>query len=103
MVPYPRRFHHLPLPDPESLRMRRPGRYTLLLSLGVPALLSAQGFAVNELGTCTMGRGGVAAASPCSDGSAMWFNPAALASLSGTTVSASGTLIVPHGGFTDIY
>lgn len=81
--------------------MRRFARYVLLASFGVPALLSAQGFAVNELGTCAMGRAGVAAAAPCPDGSAVWANPAALAGLSGTHLSASGTLIRPHGGFTD--
>ena len=73
----------------------------LLLVAGAPATLVAQGFAVNELGTCTMGRGGVAAASPCADGSAIWFNPAALVNLSGTHISVSGTLIKPAGGFTE--
>ena len=76
-------------------------RYALLFSIGVPAALTAQGFAVNELGTCTMGRGGVAGASPCADGSAIWYNPAGLASLAGTHFSVGGTLIAPHGGFTD--
>jgi long-chain fatty acid transport protein len=31
----------------------------------------------------------------------MWFNPAGLTAIPGTTLSASGTLIMPHGGFTD--
>ncbi len=73
----------------------------LLLFAGVPIVAAAQGFAVNELGTCTMGRAGVAGATPCADGSAIWFNPAALASLGGTHVSVGATLIVPHGSFTD--
>lgn len=73
----------------------------LLLVAGVPATLTAQGFAVNELGICTMGRGGTAAASPCADGSAIWFNPAGLASLTGTHLMVSGTLIRPSGGFTE--
>jgi long-chain fatty acid transport protein len=72
----------------------------LLLFAGVPAL-GAQGFAVNELGICTMGRGGVAAASPCADGSAIWFNPAGLASLTGTHIMVSGAMIRPFGGFTE--
>jgi long-chain fatty acid transport protein len=103
MVPYANRFHHLPFPTPEILRMRRFARYALLLLAAVPSSLAAQGFAVNELGTCTMGRGGVASATPCADGSAMWFNPAALTSITGTTLSGSVTAIMPHGGFTDIY
>lgn len=81
--------------------MRRFARYVLLASFGMPALLSAQGFAVNELGTCAMGRAGVAAAGPCPDGSGVWANPAALAGLPGTHISVSATLIRPHGGFTD--
>jgi long-chain fatty acid transport protein len=73
----------------------------VLLFAGIPAALHAQGFAINELGICTMGRGGVSAASPCADGSAIWFNPAGLASLTGTHIMVSGTLIRPHGGFTE--
>ncbi len=83
--------------------MRRFARYALFVFAAVPLSLSAQGFAVNELGTCSMGRGGVAAATPCADGSAMWYNPAALTSITGTTFSGSVTAIMPHGGFTDIY
>jgi len=83
--------------------MRRFARYALFVFAAVPATLSAQGFAVNELGTCTMARGGVSAAVPCADGSAIWFNPAALTGITGTTLSGSVTAIMPHGGFTDIY
>ncbi len=100
MVPYASLLHHLLSRFSEILRMQRFARY-VLLSLGVPASLAAQGFAVNELGTCTMGRGGVAGASPCADGSAIWYNPAGLAGLSGTHFSVGATLIMPHGGFTD--
>lgn len=80
--------------------MRRVGRSALWLLLGVPAGLGAQGFGVYEHGTCTMGRAGVAAANPCNDGSAIFFNPAGLASASGTKISAGGTLILPTGSFT---
>ena len=73
----------------------------LLLFAGVPATLAAQGFAVNELSICTMGRAGVSAAMPCPDGSAIWFNPAGLTTLAGTHISVSGTLIRPFGGFTE--
>lgn len=80
--------------------MRRVGRSALWLLLGIPAGLGAQGFGVYEHGTCTMGRAGVAAASPCNDGSAIFFNPAGLASLTGTKVNLGGTLILPTGAFT---
>ena len=83
--------------------MRRFARYALFVFAALPTSLTAQGFAVNELGTCSMGRAGVAAAIPCADGSALWYNPAALTSITGTTFSGSVTAIMPHGGFTDIY
>jgi long-chain fatty acid transport protein len=76
-------------------------RFTWLLFAGVPSLLAAQGFGVYEHNTCTMGRAGVAAANPCADGSAIFFNPAGLAGLAGTHLSAGATLIAASGGFTD--
>jgi len=83
--------------------MRRFARYALFVFAALPTSLDAQGFAINELGTCSMGRAGVAAAIPCADGSALWYNPAALTSITGTTFSGSVTAIMPHGGFTDVY
>jgi long-chain fatty acid transport protein len=76
-------------------------RFSLLLFAGVPALLSAQGFGVYEHNTCAMARGGVTAAAPCADGSAIFFSPAGLAGLAGTHLSAGVTLIAAKGGFTD--
>src|SRR5207253_7754889 len=84
-----------------ALRMRRNAWYALVLCLGSPALVSAQGFGIYEHNSCTMARGGVAAASPCPDGSAIFFNPAGLVGLSGTHLTAGLTLIRANGGFTD--
>ena len=81
--------------------MRRNAWSALMLSLAFPALLSAQGFGIYEHNSCTMARGGVAAASPCPDGSAIFFNPAGLVGLSGTHLTAGVTLIRANGGFTD--
>ena len=69
---------------------------------GVPASLAAQGYSVNEHGSCAMGRAGTAVASPCQDGSAMFFNPAGLGQIprGRTTISAGATLIAPRGNFT---
>ena len=74
-------------------------RFTLLLLAGVPSLLAAQGFGVYEHGTCTMGRAGVAAAAPCADGSAIFFNPAGLAGLAGKRMTAGTTFIQAMGEF----
>ncbi len=70
--------------------------------LGTPASLRAQGFSVNEHGTCAMGRAGTGVASPCDDGSALFFNPAGLANTpkGRTQISVGGTFIAPTGGFT---
>ena len=81
-------------------------RFALLLlagahSLVAAPLLVAQGFGVYEQSTCTMGRAGVAAARPCADGSAIFFNPAGLAGVSGNHLSVGTTLIAAHGSFTD--
>src|SRR5262245_27245934 len=81
--------------------MRRIVRYALGLWLAVPAVLSAQGFGVYEHGTCTMGRAGTAAARPCADGSAIFFNPAGLAGMEGTDLTAGAMLIGGVGSFTD--
>ena len=75
--------------------------YALVLFAGVPTLLSAQGFGIYEQGTCAMGRAGTGVAAPCSDGSAMFFNPAGLAGLTGAHATIGVTLIDIQGGFTD--
>jgi long-chain fatty acid transport protein len=76
-------------------------RFPLVLLAGLPSVLGAQGFGLYELGTCTMGRAGAAAASPCPDGSAAFFNPGGLAGLSGTRFSTGVTLVGAYGSFTD--
>lgn len=75
----------------------------LVVLSGAPAGLRAQGYSVNEHGSCAMGRAGTAVAAPCADGSALFYNPAGIA---GTkkgvwTLSAGVTAIAPSGGFTD--
>src|SRR6266705_850907 len=86
---------------PEPQRMGACVRYALVLCAGVPTLLSAQGFGIYEQGTCAMGRAGTGGAAPCSDGSAMFFNPAGLAGLTGAHATIGVTLIDIQGGFTD--
>lgn len=81
--------------------MQRFGKCAWLLIAGFPALLSAQGFGIYEQNTCTMARAGTAAAAPCPDGSAIFFNPAGLAGLKGGHASVGVTLINVMGGFTD--
>ncbi len=81
--------------------MRRSVRYALLLLAGFPALLGAQGFGIYEQGTCSMGRAGTGVAAPCADGSAMFFNPAGLAGMTGKVATIGVTLLDVQGSFTD--
>jgi len=81
--------------------MRACVRYALVLFIAAPTLLGAQGFGIYEQGTCAMGRAGAGVAAPCSDGSAMFFNPAGLAGLTGGHATVGVTLLDVRGGFTD--
>jgi long-chain fatty acid transport protein len=81
--------------------MRRSAGCVLLMFAGFPALLGAQGFGIYEQGACSMGRAGTGVAAPCSDGSAMFFNPAGLAGLQGAHLTVGTTLLDVKGGFTD--
>lgn len=70
--------------------------------LAMPRTVEAQGYSVNEHGSCTMGRGGTGVASPCNDGSAVVYNPAGLIVAKGKGVASGGaTLITPTGDFTN--
>lgn len=63
---------------------------------------AAQGFGLYEQGACAMGRAGAGVASPCADGSAVFFNPAGLALTTGARVASIGfTGIAPRGNFTN--
>jgi long-chain fatty acid transport protein len=68
----------------------------------MPRSAEAQGFSVNEQGSCAMGRGGTGVASPCTDGSAIFLNPAGLQLAKGKGVISGGaTIIAPTGDFTN--
>jgi long-chain fatty acid transport protein len=69
------------------------------IAAALPGTAAAQGYGVFEQGTCMMGRAGAGVAAPCDDGSATFFNPAALA-IDGTRVlTLGGVMIGPRGGF----
>jgi long-chain fatty acid transport protein len=72
--------------------------FCLVLTANRPA--AAQGYGVYEQSACAMARGGAAVAAPCDDGSAIFFNPAAIAMLrDGSRLSGGATLIGPRGDF----
>lgn len=66
----------------------------------LPGRASAQAFGIYEQSACVMGRAGTGVASPCADGSSIYFNPANIAG-GGNVLGFGGTLIAPRGGFTN--
>jgi long-chain fatty acid transport protein len=84
-------------------------RFRVLVATGIagmalvtlsPSHLRAQGYGVYEQGTCVMGRAGTGVASPCPDGSSIYFNPAGIASARSTELGLGATGILVSGGFT---
>lgn len=69
--------------------------------LTAPARVEAQGYGLYEHNACAMARAGTGVADPCGDGSAMFFNPAGLAGISGRVASVGGVLINTSGSFTN--
>jgi len=64
-----------------------------------PGALSAQGFGLNEIGSCAIGRAFATTASPCRDASAIYWNPATTTALTGWSVVAGVTSISLKGDF----
>ena len=83
------------------MQLRRGSRYWMalaLLSLGGVAA-SAQGFGLNEISTCGLGRGYAATATGCHDASAIYWNPAAVTQLSGWSWVVGAAAIAVKGKF----
>ncbi len=75
---------------------------TLLAAAVSAPKARAQGFSVYEHDACIMARGAAGVAAPCSGGSAVFFNPAAiLGSSTRFNLDANLTLIAPTGSYTD--
>src|SRR5262245_66062782 len=73
------------------------------LVLSASARAAAQGYGVYEQSACAMARAGAAVAAPCDDGSAIFYNPAAIAlQRDGSRLSGGATLIGPRGDFVGV-
>jgi long-chain fatty acid transport protein len=83
------------------MQLRRGSRYWLTLAvLTYPAVAAhAQGFGLNEISTCGIGRGYSVVATGCRDASAVYWNPAATATLQGWSVLAGASVILIDGKF----
>jgi long-chain fatty acid transport protein len=81
----------------------RPRALALGLALAVtgatPASTWAQGFGLNEIGTCAEARGFANTGAPCHDASSIYWNPAATTSLPGFSIYGGASAIRLGGGF----
>jgi long-chain fatty acid transport protein len=65
-----------------------------------PAAARAQGFGLNEIGTCAIARGAAVTSAPCADASSLFWNPGAVSSVpSGTSLYVGGSAIQVTGSF----
>jgi long-chain fatty acid transport protein len=72
----------------------------ILLLAGTARLAAAQGFQLNEIGTCAMTRGSAATGATCGDPSVIYWNPAATVSIPGWSAYAGVAAIAVSGSFT---
>src|SRR6478609_8077327 len=84
-----------------EMKLHRATRFALALGLlGLPAVARAQGFGLNEIGSCALARGFAVTSAPCDDGSSIYWNPGAIPRTSGFTATAGVAAIAIGGGFT---
>jgi len=83
------------------MKLHRATRFALALGLlGLPAVARAQGFGLNEIGSCALARGFATTSSPCDDGSSIYWNPGAIPKKQGLTALAGVAAISLGGSFT---
>lgn len=82
--------------------LRRATRSLLWSTAAVllPAIAGGQGFALNEIGSCAIGRGFAVTGGGCIDASLLFWNPAGLARLDGGNALIGVSAIQLNGGFT---
>jgi long-chain fatty acid transport protein len=83
----------------------RSGRsLALAVALAGPAALHAQGFGLNEIGSCAVSRASAVTGAPCEDASAIFWNPAAGTQLQkGLSLYGGAASIQVRGDFTPDY
>lgn len=70
------------------------------LVCGAAGATRAQGFQLNEIGSCAVARGQAVTGSPCKDPSNIYWNPAATAGLDGWSAYVGMAAVAVRGGFT---
>jgi long-chain fatty acid transport protein len=86
------------------MRLRTPlGWWAAAAVCALPAAqrpADAQGFGLNELGSCAIARAFAATGAPCDDASVLYWNPAAATTLRGLTAYLGGSAIQVKARFT---
>jgi len=77
----------------------RLSRCLVLALLVAPATAEAQGFGLNEIGSCSVARGFAVTSVPCNDASDIYWNPSATVGLQGWGLYAGAAAIQVNGGF----
>ena len=67
--------------------------------LAAPPRAGAQGFGLNEIGTCAVARAGAGAGAPCQDASRIYWNPAAAVHLPGVNLLVGAAAVAVTGDF----
>lgn len=83
------------------MRLHHATRYLVaVIVAGVPAVAHAQGYGLNEIGSCAVARGSANTSAPCADASLIFWNPAALTSIKGNAGLVGISGIGVNGDFT---
>jgi long-chain fatty acid transport protein len=82
------------------MKVHRAIRHLLIAALAVPATVSAQGFGLNEIGSCAIARGFATTSGGCRDASLVYWNPAAITTLKGNNGLIGVAPIAVSGDFT---
>lgn len=83
------------------MQLRRASRYWMAFAAVslIGGSAGAQGFGLNEISTCGLGRGYAAVATGCHDASAIYWNPAAVTNLNNWTWDVGAAAIIVKGDF----
>ena len=74
-------------------------RCLVMAALMAPVVVEAQGFGLNEVGSCALARGFAVTSIPCNDASDIYWNPSATVGLQGWGLYVGAAAIQVNGGF----
>jgi long-chain fatty acid transport protein len=84
-----------------SLALVSAGTAALGALAALPATAAAQGFGLNEIGSCAVSRAFAVTARPCADASTLFWNPAAAVRLEGLQIYTGAAAVQVNGDFSE--